>query len=712
MLICEGEVMVMSLSKTSPQAKPSWLGSREGITEKVLPPWTPLKVKRGRMSLKVSCWGRSYEFGGQPFPTDIETAGRSVLAAPIRLAVRVDGREQKWQRGIIKVKEQTPARVHLFCRTTSVDLLLSAEVFVEYDGLIRLEWQIKPRRPLRLDELTFEIPFRPEHAKYLYYFPDYRAPWSAHKPGAIPKEGFVMGFNPLLWLGDEERGLMWFCESDQNWFNTQAEKVTEVRREGNAVILRLRLVSAPLEMTDEPRPTSRTLTHEPQDPKPKTQSLSYTFGLLATPVKPILKDAWDDRIFHVSQRTFGVETRLRIPETILDELANLGVRTIAIHEHWTDIEAYTKTTYGDDLRNLVQACHKRNIKVLLYFGYLLSDLAPEWLQWSEECLVEPRYGYDPYDYPPQPKQRAFTVCYRSVWQDFLVDGIAKVMDEFDVDGVYLDGTADPWPCRNIKHGCGYERPDPSAPVMWFDPKLRDPKEKWYVSPDGKVAATFPIFSVRETLKRIYTVVKTRKPDGQVNVHQSNFMTPALAYATSYWDGEHLSVPKGMDIIHRLPLDMFRTEFMGHQWGVPAEFLHYSLGSYEQGWAFALPHDVPVRPIFMEQLTLAAKIWKVMDTFKRKEAEWLPYWRNGEYVTVQPEGAYVSLYRHPKNGLLAVVSNLSHREAKVTVGLNLKRLGLKGKVVARDALTGEEVQVEKGQFTITLGSFGWKILWVR
>jgi hypothetical protein len=115
---------------------------------------------------------------------------------------------------------------------------------------------------------------------------------------------------------------------------------------------------------------------------------------------------------------------------------------------------------------------------------------------------------------------------------------------------------------------------------------------------------------------------------------------------------------------------------------------------------------------MEQLTLAAKIWKVMDTFKRKEAEWLPYWRNGEYVTVQPEGAYVSLYRHPKNGLLAVVSNLSHREAKVTVGLNLKRLGLKGKVVARDALTGEEVQVEKGQFTITLGSFGWKILWVR
>jgi hypothetical protein len=380
-------------------------------------------------------------------------------------------------------------------------------------------------------------------------------------------------------------------------------------------------------------------------------------------------------------------------ELLIDRLAKLGVKTLALMD-WTDILCYNAPTEPEKLRNFVKECHKRGMKVLVYFGFQMSERAPEFEAFLDECAAWMKsapypYGENPDDYPPKPAQQVYRVCYRSEWRDFVVAGIARLMDEYDIDGVYLDGTGLPSKCYNFHHGCGYEKPD------------------------GSHEGTFAIFAGRETLRRIYTVAKSRKPDGQINLHNSGFMLiPVLAWATSYWDGEQLSAKPGTFPLERLPLDMFRTEFMGHQWGVPAEFLHYSLGSYEQGWAFALPHDVPVRPIFMEQLTLAAKIWKVMDTFKRKEAEWLPYWRNGEYVTVQPEGAYVSLYRHPKNGLLAVVSNLSHREAKVTVGLNLKRLGLKGKVVARDALTGEEVQVEKGQFTITLGSFGWKILWVR
>lgn len=674
--------------------KPTWLGSKEGITDKVLSPWTPLAVKEGKTVI-VSCWGRTYEFGSEPFLSKIVTAKRSLLAAPIRLLARANGKEQKWRGEVIKVLSQTSAKVCLKQRAISDNLIFTAEATVEYDGMVRFDWQLEPRGEVKLDELTFEIPLRAEHANYLYYFPDYRTHWYHHKPGALPKNGFIMGFVPVLWLGDDERGLMWFCESDKNWFSAQPDQVTKVLPEGNQVTMRLRIVDKPMKLS----PEGNIL-------------LTYTFGLMATPVKPVTEDAWDYRIFHISQSTFGVETRLRIPETTLDELAKAGVRTVAIHEHWTDIEAYTKTTYGDDLRRLVQACHQRGIKVLLYFGFLMSDLAPEWSEWSDECLVEPRYGYDPYNYPPQPKQRALVVCYRSVWQDFLVDGIAKVMDDFDVDGVYLDGTADPWPCRNTKHGCGYERNDPSAPLMWFNAKLRDPNEKWYVSADGKVAATFPIFPVRETMKRIYTVVKTRKPDGQVNVHQSGYMTPALAYATSYWDGEHLSRPKEMTAQERLPLDMFRTEFMGRQWGVPAEFLHYALGDYEQGWAIALLHDVPVRPASLSQLELAAKVWKVMDEFGRKKAKWLPYWRNAGYVNASPEGSYVSLYQHSGRGVMAVVVNLRPEEATITVQLNLKRLGLSDSLVARNAITSEEIAIKRGEFKVTLKPFGFALIRVK
>ncbi|HPA17220.1 MAG TPA: hypothetical protein PLU30_05700 [Verrucomicrobiae bacterium] len=31
-------------------------------------------------------------------------------------------------------------------------------------------------------------------------------------------------------------------------------------------------------------------------------------------------------------------------------MSSAGVRTICFHEHWTDIQAYTRTTHGDQLR--------------------------------------------------------------------------------------------------------------------------------------------------------------------------------------------------------------------------------------------------------------------------------------------------------------------------------------------------------------------------
>ncbi|MBC7352119.1 MAG: hypothetical protein H5U08_07150 [Thermogutta sp.] len=61
----------------------------------------------------------------------------------------------------------------------------------------------------------------------------------------------------------------------------------------------------------------------------------------------------------------------------------------------------------------------------------MSTLAPEWDQYPEEYLVYPRAG----GYKRKPEQTAYIVCYRSHWQDFIRDGIAKLIDEYDIDGV-------------------------------------------------------------------------------------------------------------------------------------------------------------------------------------------------------------------------------------------------------------------------------------
>ncbi|MBM4050513.1 MAG: hypothetical protein FJ279_35915, partial [Planctomycetes bacterium] len=576
---------------------------------------------------------------------------------------------------------------------------MTGSTFVEYDGLLRSDLTLTPRAKTTIEQLTLEIPLKPNWATLFHFWP---GKWgSAYNSGALPPDGLSLPFKPFLWLGSEDGGLAWFMESDRGWSNADAKNVIEVKREKDAVVLRVRLIDKP------------TSVAEP---------LKYTVGFQATPVKPVPKDwhewrvchgasygvesrptrgsvaltypalgrislaqgtmeAWvtptfdpqvkienpasrgmynreffavrladgtiaslywniDDRgmRFYVKKGeqfpvligshsdwkkdephhvalTWGAEARIYVdgrllaskpfkgllgdgndqaldkaiirfggglcdfildevrlsrvaradfdltkppaadaqtllldhldgsvrggtvdeggafvsakfgqgltlflggpPRTALDRAKERGVKTLVFHEHWTDIQNYTETTHEADLKRLVAACHERGIRLLLYFGYEMSNIAPEWPWYARECLTRspdaplPTKG----GYHRQPEQYAFIVCYNSPWQDFLADGIQRVMDKYGVDGVYLDGTIEPWGCVNHRHGCGYQRPD------------------------GTWAPTYPIFAVRNLMKRLYAICSA-KPGGMVNPHQSTCCTiPTLAFSHSYWDGE-------------------------------------------------------------------------------------------------------------------------------------------------------------------------------
>ncbi|MFH1922999.1 MAG: glycoside hydrolase domain-containing protein [Planctomycetota bacterium] len=411
------------------------------------------------------------------------------------------------------------------------------------------------------------------------------------------------------------------------------------------------------------------------EPQTIDHALEYTFGFQATPVKPPRPDVWDYRICHMGR--YGME------DSLLDRLAELGVRTICFHEQWTDIQAYPKTTHGEELRKLVEACHDRNIQLLLYHGYEMSTIAPEWDEYHERCLVDPRRGGYKRKYQPEPDQTAYIVCYRSVWQDFIAHHLAKLVEEYGIDGVYLDGTSEPWGCANQKHGCGYVRPD------------------------GTVGTTYPIFDTRSMMRRIYTIVKAHDPRGQVNVHQSTCMTiPTLAFATGYWDGEQLqNVARKGFAQEVLPLDAFRTEFMGHNWGVPAELLHYASGPFKrfEVVSTALLHDVLVRPSSMSDVEESSKLWNAMDAFGRNEAKWLPYWESGDYVRTDAPGVKVSLYNRPGKGMIAVVANMGQEECSADVAFNLPALEQPAKLTGHDVLAEKEIPVTAGRLEVSLKS---------
>ncbi|MBI4028420.1 MAG: hypothetical protein HY360_25770 [Verrucomicrobia bacterium] len=666
-----------------------WLGSGEGVSRKAPAPWAPLKTRKIADGLAVECWGRTYEIADSLLAR-IHSAGQSLLAAPVKLIAKVNGRNISWKSSPPRVQEEND-RVVLNQNLSGGDLSWQARSQIEFDGMIRVDWLLSTRKTVRIDALALDIPIRGQHAKYLFQFP---GQWpNSENARQLPANGVKMSFRPFLWLGDEERGLAWFCESNENWFGQAPDRSIEITRKGDIVRLRLRLVSTPINLFPSDNRIFDALTGFGTDSTtPTVANLRYTFGFQATPVKPVEKDAWDFRAFclAVDRKAKRDQSALDVPRSELDQLVAAGIRTVVIFEHWTDIEAHVATTHGKLLKKLVRACQTRGLKVLLYFGFLISDRAPEWRDFGKECLVIPKGGYPVFHYWPQPDQSAWRVCLNSVWQDFVPTGIARAMDEFGVDGVYLDGTANPLGCTNSLHGCGVPRPD------------------------GSTAPTYPIFAGRSAMRRIYNVVRSRKPDGQINVHNSACMTiPTLGWATGYWDGEQFAFSaKTVDANSVLPLDAFRTEFMGHPWGVPAEFLCYGRPfTYRQAWAFCLLHDVPVRPSFLKpDLEVVSLIWKVMDEFGRKEAEWLPYWRNAAYVTVRPAGAYASLYRHPKNGLLAVVSNLGKKPANVAVKFNLEKLGFRNAFSARDALTAETVNIHRAALTLRLKPLDWKLIW--
>jgi len=402
-------------------------------------------------------------------------------------------------------------------------------------------------------------------------------------------------------------------------------------------------------------------------------------------------DAWEQRIFCITQGTEGFSPRLHVSTDLLDRLVAAGVRAVVLFEHWADAEGYVRTPHEQDVQQVVDDCHARGLKVLLYFSFLVSDRTDEWAAVGKDCVVLPKGGYPVFHYQPQPEQSAWRVCLNSLHQDLLVDGIARAMERYDLDGVYLDGTEYPFACTNTEHGCGTVRTG------------------------GAIAPSYPLFAVRSAMRRIHAVVHGRRAGGLVNVHNSTCMTiPTLAWASSYWDGEQFQgVGAGADVAALLPLDAFRAEFMGRQWGVPAEFLLAGAAyTYAQAWAFTLLHDVPVRANTVEDLALLARIWRVMDRFGRSQAQWLPYWRNADLVRIRPEGSRASLYRHPRHGVLAVLAHLGKRPATVRWRLDLAALGLdQGSARAQDALTGEPIALRGGAGASALPPLGWKLVWV-
>jgi hypothetical protein len=210
------------------------------------------------------------------------------------------------------------------------------------------------------------------------------------------------------------------------------------------------------------------------------------------------------------------------------------------------------------------------------------------------------------------------------------------------------------------------------------------------------------------MKRLYAIVTTRRPDGFVDAHVYDCLNvPALAFATGYWNGEQLANQPLKS--HALPLDRFRTEFMGHNIGVPGDLLYYKLRDYEPSVALAILHDVPVRCEKDADFDAIATIYRIRDAFRCDQATFHGYWEADVPIRVAGDDCYASYWRHPTNGILLAVSNLAAEQRMPGITIDTDQLGLDPAVKARDVRNESPVPVDDDTIRVHLPGQSWTLI---
>lgn len=581
-------------------------------------PWSTPVEKDGR----VSVWGRDYAYASNALPVAVTAKGSDLLAGPMRVVCAdADGREVVWKKAGSFVQDRDAESVTVCGWQEAEVAAVDAVSRVEFDGMIRVSLAFVSGPASNtgcLSRAWVEIPLKRPAATLFQCYP---GEWGTSSNAGAVRGPVGWPFRASVWLGNERAGLCWFCESDEKLLPADEKRVVEIVPDGEVTLLRIHLADRLFE-------TPRT----------------YVFGLEATPVKPLPKGFLSAHTMHSPRMGVAVSGVKRpevwwtaqraFPENRIDESLDLaaksGVKTICFHEDWVPVQNNPRPQ--PDFKAIVDGCHRRGMKALVYEGYELSPLDPLWGDWCDDGLVHFADGKPGSGWFREPGQRDYVICYRSGFSRAWVDRIRKAYDELGLDGVYLDGTITPRGCQNARHGCG-----------WTDA-------------DGNRHLTYPIFAVRRMMRELYEFVTAK--GGRIDAHQSGYACPAtLGFVHSYWDGEQLAAGKE-SVKKLLDVDAFRAEFMGVNHGVPAEFLCYEKPdwTYENALAIALQHNVMVRPCFFTSLARLTPVWKTLDDFGAADATFVPYWEKP--VRASPDCVKASAWRKPDGATLYVVSNLS------------------------------------------------------
>jgi hypothetical protein len=630
----------------------SWRGNRYGLEDRVIPPWTPLQAG----PTQFECWGRKTEFGPAALPVQITSAGEALLARPITLAATVAGKPVVWTRQSLRLGPSTATRAEwsgeLIGSAGDQPVNLTVSLAAEYDGVLVVDLSGADFAGLALEQFSLEIPVPAERALYRHRW---GAEW-AGPAGAVPAgEGVVdqAAFIPYAWLGDNDRGLFWFCESDQFWPNGESGNAFETVRGPGEVVLRLNLLAAGQKL--------------PAD-------WVYRFGLQATPVKPIAKDWRKWRLLPAK----GGNVSILWPTPQPDSLRYYGYP-----------EAATPELFGQG----ISALHAKNVKAVPYLCLsFVSAACPEWPFFSKTWAMG---SADTGSSDVAAYGAAFAMAspVGTDYADFIVGKTAQFAERYGIDGLYHDNTH-PYGSPSLEAGCGYLRDGkrrPTYPILGYRALYR----RMY-----NVAKAWP----RETFTMAHMSGKVTIP---ILAYDDSYLDGEHfrgRVKDSYMDMFSLETFRAEFMGRQWGiLPYFLPEFDADR----AKLIEPTRGLM----ALLMAHDVGVWAIWCNT-AVVDEAYAALDEFGTVEAEFLPYFAAVPPAATELADVIVSGYRRADGRVLLVVANLS-REARTGV-VRLNPAGLKLAAAARVLAWPEKtaVALAEQKVTVEVPGLGYRLLLVE
>ncbi len=632
-LMADGKAVMCSETPMEVR-KYEWLGNRIGCSDKVPPPWTPVKVQGNT----VSCWGRDYRFADNGFPEGVSslqpepTHGEEIkelLAAPVEIVVEKAGKRIPLEKKDFNISQAKDCEADVKAVWGNGDLSVIVDGVLEFDGFYKFKAGIRPVKPVAVDTVCLDIAV-PDSIARLFYAIGGKAnkyAWtgisledkadgllwdslSASKRHEIANKANLVSY---LWLGDDDRGIAMMMDNSRSWQVDPRKATTELVRKDGKTLIRMFLKNLPGDLA------------EPIDAELSVQ---------ATPVRPRPPGGSFRKLEHAfTNRCFFFDRPLVFPGCF-DEANN------------------PKGNYGQGIAEL-----RRQGRKWWRYLTLISDRIPlEDPSCSENADIMRSWNSHEYN-----GERI----------DFILYWIKQWIDKTGVGGLYWDFCG-PYTTSNVLGG-----------LAWEDK-------------DGKVNPSYYGFGRREFMKRTRNLLLETQQPPCMEAHMST--TPTVGYIglCDIWlDGEHQGFPpenmQEPDMVDRWfnkpGMDILRIS-SGAQWGATMKFNNYFggnepiyalLGQFNYDYGFLkINSDAPSFGI------------------DRDDCIFVPYWDDRKFVELQEGAKDVLAAQWLRPGMMrTLISNMAADPKHLSLKILMDKAGLPKDSAVIDERTGESLPSNGG-----------------